>query len=228
MQKPVELSMQELGDLADIIPGPEPELEITIRRIPVFGDQPHGIIPVCEPRLDGNEMRYVTHCIETNWISSAGGYIPKFEAAFAEACGARYGIACANGTVALHLALAALGLGPGDEVVLPTFTMIATANAVTYTGARVALVDAEPQTWNLDVQQVEAKITPRTRAILPMHTYGHPVDMDPLRELAQRHNLWLVEDAAEAHGATYKGRPTGSLGHCACFSFYANKIITTG
>jgi perosamine synthetase len=228
MLKPAQLSLEELGDLAEIIPGPEPELEVSLRRIPVFGDRPPAIIPVCEPRLDGNELRYVTQCIESNWISSAGDFIPKFEAAFARACGVRYGVACANGTVALHLALAALGIGPGDEVIVPTFTMIATANAVTYTGADVVLVDSEPETWNMDVRQVEAKITERTKAIIPMHTYGHPVDMDPLLEIARRYNLWVVEDAAEAHGALYKGRKVGSLGDCAAFSFYANKIITTG
>ena len=121
-----------------------------------------------------------------------------------------------------------LGIGPGDEVIVPTFTMIATINAVTYTGATPVLVDSEPDTWNMDMNQVADKITPRTRAIMPVHTYGHPVDMDPLMELAGRHGLYVVEDAAEAHGAEYKGRPVGRLGHAGCFSFYANKIITTG
>jgi perosamine synthetase len=130
--------------------------------------------------------------------------------------------------VALHLALATLGIGPGDEVIIPTFTMIATAYAVSYTGARPVLVDSERRTWNMDLDQLEAKITERTRAIVVVHTYGHPVDMDAVRELARRHDLWVVEDAAEAHGATYKGRPAGSLGDAAAFSFYANKIITTG
>jgi perosamine synthetase len=137
-------------------------------------------------------------------------------------------VACANGTVALHLALATLGIGPGDEVILPTFTMIATINAVTYTGATPVLVDSEPVTWNMDMNHVADKITPRTRAVMPVHTYGHPVDMDPLLELAERHGFYVVEDAAEAHGAEYKGRRAGSLGDAGCFSFYANKIITTG
>lgn len=229
MLKETRLTLEELGDLADIIPGPEPALEVSIKRIPVVEtDLSKRIIPVCEPRLDGNEMKYVVNCIETNWISSAGRYIPEFEKAFAAACDCRYGVACANGTVALHLALATLGLGPGDEVIIPTFTMIATINAVTYTGATAVLVDAEPATWNMDISQVEAKITPRTKAIIPMHTYGHPVDMDPLMELARTYNLYVVEDAAEAHGARYKGRRVGSLGDCAAFSFYGNKIITTG
>jgi perosamine synthetase len=142
--------------------------------------------------------------------------------------GARYGVACANGTVALHLALATAGLGPGDEVIVPTFTIIATANAVAYLGAEPVLVDSEPATWNLDIGQVEAKITPRTKAIIPVHTYGHPVDMDSLNAIAQKYGLFVLEDAAEAHGARYKGRPVGSLGDAASFSFYGNKIITTG
>jgi perosamine synthetase len=229
MLKETRLELAELGDLAEIIPGPEPELRVSIRRIPVFqSDLTRSIIPVCEPHLDGNEMKYVTNCIETNWISSAGRYIQEFEAAFAAACDCKYGAACANGTVALHLALAALGIGPGDEVIIPTFTMIATINSVTYTGATPVLVDSETETWNMDVAQIEEKITPKTRAIIVMHTYGHPVDMDPVNELGKAHNLYVIEDAAEAHGATYKGRRVGSLGDCAAYSFYGNKIITTG
>ena len=229
MIKETRLDLSELGDLAEIIPGPEPTLEVSIKRIPVFeSDLSKRIIPVCEPRLDGNELKYVTNCIETNWISSAGRYIQGFEAAFAAACDCKYGAACANGTVALHLALATLGLGPGDEVILPTFTMIATINTVTYTGAQAVLVDSELRTWNMDVTQIESKITPRTRAIVVVHTYGHPVDMDPVMDIARRHNLYVLEDAAESHGARYKGRRTGSLGDCAAFSFYGNKIITTG
>jgi perosamine synthetase len=167
-------------------------------------------------------------CLESNWISSAGKYIPAFEEKFAAECECAYGIACANGTIALHLALAALGLEPDDEVILPTFTMIATINAVTYTGARPVLVDAEPCTWNMDIEQVAAKITPRTRVIMPVHIYGHPVDMDPIMEMAEKHDIFVLEDAAEAHGAEYKGRRAGGLGHAGAFSFYANKIITTG
>ena len=229
MLKETRLELEDLGDLADIIPGPEPELQVSIRRIPVFqSDLSRSIIPVCEPRLDGNEMKYVTNCIETNWISSAGRYIQDFEEAFAVACDCEYGAACANGTVALHLALATLGIGPGDEVIIPTFTMIATINAVAYTGATPVLVDSEPETWNMDIAQVEAKITPQTKAIIAMHTYGHPVDMDPIMDLARAHDIYVVEDAAEAHGARYKGRRIGGLGDCAAFSFYGNKIITTG
>ena len=229
MLRPRELKLEEMGDLAEIIPGPEPTLIAQRHPIPQFGAPTRRpIIPVCEPWLAGNELKYITEAVETNWISSAGGYIHRFEALFAEKMGARYGVACANGTVALHLALATLGLEPGDEVIIPTFTMIATANAVTYLGAKPVLVDSEPVTWNMDVNQVEAKITRRTKAIIPVHTYGHPVDMDALNAIAQKHGLFVLEDAAEAHGARYKDRPVGSLGDAACFSFYGNKIITTG
>ena len=229
MLQPADLKPEELGDLAEVIPGRDPELRISISRIPVSEtDLQSHVIPVCEPTLGGNEAEYVLDCIESNWISSAGKYIPRFEETFAEACDAQYGVACANGTVALHLALATLGIGPGDEVILPAFTMIATINSVTYTGATPVLVDSEPATWNLDLNQVADSITPRTRAVMPVHTYGHPVDMDPLVKMAEQHGFSIVEDAAEAHGAEYKGRKAGSLGHAGCFSFYANKIITTG
>lgn len=230
MLKPANVTPADLGeDIAPIIPGKDPELSLTINRIPVSQlDASSSIIPVCEPTLGGNEAKYVMDCIESNWISSAGKYIPLFEEKFAAECNCKYGIACANGTVALHLGLAALGIGPGDEVILPTFTMIATINAVAYTGATPVLVDSEPCTWNMDVDQVAAKITPRTKVILPVHTYGHPVDMDPLMALAEKHGIFVMEDAAEAHGAEYKGRRAGGLGHAAGFSFYGNKIITTG
>ena len=229
MLEEARLDLSELGELAEIIPGDEPELQLTIPRIPI--SQPGlgtKIIPVCEPTLAGNEAKYVMHCLETNWISSAGRYIGLFEDLFATKCDAKHAVACCNGTVALHLALAALGLGPGDEVIIPTFTMIASINAVTYTGATPVLVDAEMDTWNLDLGQLEDKITPRTKAVMVMHTYGHPVDMEPVWALAEKHGFYVLEDAAEAHGAEYKGRRIGGLGDAACFSFYANKIITTG
>ena len=220
MIKRVELNLKELGELAKIIPGQEPKLEIspTLRKK----------IPVCEPKLDGNELRYVTKCFETSWISSAGENIQKFEQEFAQACGAKYGVSCTSGTAALHLALATLGVGRGDEVIIPTFTMIATANAVTYTGAKPVLVDSEPNTWNINVKKIEEKITHRTKVIMPVHTYGHPADMDKILDIAKKYNLYVVEDAAEAHGSEYQGRKIGSMGDIACFSFYANKIITTG
>lgn len=186
------------------------------------------MIPVCEPALAGKEKDYVSDCINTNWISSNGKYIPLFEESFSKYCGAKYGIACCNGTAALHLALAAMGIKPRDEVIVPSFTMIASANAAAYCGAKPVFVDSEPRTWNIDVTKIEEKITDKTKAIMPVHIYGHPVDMDPLLEFAKKHNLLVLEDAAEAHGADYKGRKTGGLGDAACFSFYANKIITTG
>ena len=218
-----------MEEISKIIPGPEPALEVRLPRIPVIEEElTRRIIPVSDPKLDGNELRYLTQCIQSNWISSAGRFVREFEQTFAAAMGCQYGVACSNGTTALHLALAALGVGPGDEVVIPTFTMIATANAIRYTGAVPVLVDAERDTWNVDVSQVERLLTPRTRGIVVVHTYGHPVDMDPLLELAERAGLWVVEDAAEAHGARYKDRVIGSLGRASAFSFYANKIISTG
>jgi perosamine synthetase len=185
-------------------------------------------IPVYEPDLSGNELKYVTDCLESGWISSLGQYVTAFEEQFSRFCGVKYGVSVSNGTTALHLALATLGIGPGDEVIVPTFTFIATANAVTYTGARPVFVDSESATWNVAPAAIEAKITPRTRAIIVVHTYGHPADMDPILEIASKHSLHVIEDAAEAHGAEYKGRKAGSLGDMACFSFYGNKIITTG
>jgi perosamine synthetase len=186
------------------------------------------MIPVAEPLLGEKELEYVTDCVRSGWVSSLGEYVRRFEREFAAYCGVRYGVATHNGTVALHLALAALGIGPGDEVILPTLTFVATANAVAYTGATPVFVDSEPHTWNIDPQAVACAITPDTRAIIAVHLYGHPADMDPLRTQATQHGLTLIEDAAEAHGARYKGRRVGSLSDLAVFSFYGNKIITTG
>jgi len=186
------------------------------------------VLPVAEPEVGDRELEYVTECITTNWISSAGRFVTRFEENFARFCGTRYAVATSNGTVALHLALAVLGTGAGDEVIVPTLTFIATANAVTYTGARPVFVDSERQTWNIDPEKIEAAITPRTRAIIPVHLYGHPADMEPITELARKHNLYVIEDAAEAHGATCRGQMVGSIGDMACFSFFGNKIITTG
>jgi perosamine synthetase len=185
-------------------------------------------IPVANPFFIGNEKKYVDDCMESGWISSAGKYVELFENGFAEFCGVKHAIACCNGTVALHLALLALGVQAGDEVIVPTLTFVATANAVTYCGARPVFVDSETETWNLDPNRIEAEITPRTKGIVAVHLYGHPAKMRELREIARRHNLFLLEDAAEAHGAVCDGRVVGSLGDAAVFSFYANKIITTG
>ena len=186
------------------------------------------LIPVAAPSLDGNEKAYVMDCLESTWISSTGKYIERFEAAFAEFCGTKHAISCCNGTIALHLSLMALGVAPGDEVIVPTLTFISTANAVTYCGARPVFVDSEPKTWNLDPALIEAKITPRTKGIIVVHLYGHPADMNAVFAIARRHGLFVVEDAAQAHGAEYEGRRVGSMGDTGAFSFYGNKIITTG
>ncbi len=186
------------------------------------------MIPVNEPLVGESENKYVMECLRTGWISSEGHFIHDFEERWAAYCGMSYGVAVSNGTVALEIAMACLDLQPGDEVIMPTFTIISCAQAVTMCGLKPVLVDSDPRTWCMDVSQVEEKITERTRALMPVHIYGHPVDMDPLQELARKHNLIIIEDAAEAHGAEYKGRKTGGLGDLGCFSFYANKIITTG
>jgi perosamine synthetase len=185
-------------------------------------------IPVSKPALIGREKEYVMDCIESSWISSNGKYIELFEKKFAEHIGAKHALTCSNGTVALHLALLALGVGPGDEVIVPTLTYVATANAVRYTGAIPVLADSEPDTWNIDPEKIEELITDRTKAIIPVPLYGHPCDMDAIMEIATRHGLYILEDAAEALGAKYKGRLCGSMAHISTFSFYGNKTITTG
>ncbi len=186
------------------------------------------MIPVNEPKLGEKEIEYVMECLKTGWISSAGKYIEEFERCWAEYCDMPHAIAVSNGTVALEAAIACIDLHPGDEVIMPTFTIISCALAIVEHGGIPVLVDSDPDTWCMDVDQVEAKITPRTRAIMPVHIYGHPVDMDPVKALADKHGLLIIEDAAEAHGAEYKGRRCGGLGDISCFSFYANKIVTTG
>jgi len=186
------------------------------------------VIPVNEPKLGEKEIEYVMDCLKTGWISSAGKYIEEFERCWAEYCDMPHAIAVSNGTVALEAAIACLGLQPGDEVIMPTFTIISCALAVVEYGGVPVLVDSDPETWCMDVSQVEAKVTSRTKAIMPVHIYGHPVDMDPIQALADKHDLMIIEDAAEAHGAEYKGRRCGGLGDISCFSFYANKIVTTG
>ncbi|HEY5549070.1 MAG TPA: DegT/DnrJ/EryC1/StrS family aminotransferase [Coriobacteriia bacterium] len=186
------------------------------------------MIPVSEPSIGEAETAYVVEALQTGWISSAGRFIEEFERGFAHYCGRRHGIAVSNGTVALQLAVACLKLEPGDEIIMPSFTIISCALAAIYNDAVPVLVDVDPETWCMDVAQIEAKITARTRAIMPVHMYGHPVDMDVVEDIARRHGLAVVEDAAEAHGAEYGGRRCGSFGDLSCFSFYANKIITTG
>jgi perosamine synthetase len=186
------------------------------------------IIPVCEPYLNGNELKYVTDAVSTGWISSAGKYVTEFENKFASYCGCNYGVAVCNGTVALHLALVSLGIGKGDEVIIPSFTMIASAFAICYTGATPVFVDADRKSWNIDVQKIEEKITKRTKAIMPVHIFGLMCEMDIITDIAKKHNLFILEDAAEAHGAEFKGKKAGSFSDIASFSFFANKNITTG
>jgi perosamine synthetase len=193
---------------------------------PPAGRRP--FIPISNPALVGNELKYVTECVETSWVSSLGKYVTGFEDAFAEFCGTSHAITCSNGTTALHLALLALGVKPGDEVIVPTLTYVATANAVVYCGAKPVFVDSELDTWNMDPARIEALIGPNTKGIIVVHLFGHPVDMDPIMEIAARRGLFVLEDAAESPGAEYKGRRVGSIGHAATFSFFGNKIITTG
>jgi perosamine synthetase len=186
------------------------------------------MIPVAEPKLNGNEFKYLTDAFLSTWISSAGAYINRFESEFSEYCGAKYGVAVSNGTVAIHLALESFGIGEGDEVIVPDLTFAATINAVLHANATTVIVDVDPVSWCISPEAIEKAITPKTKAIIPVHVYGQPCDMDPIMALAEKHNLFVVEDAAEAHGAVYKGRKVGSIGHAATFSFFGNKIITTG
>ena len=186
------------------------------------------MIPVCEPHLNGNELKYVNDAIRTGWISSSGKYVRAFEEAFADYCGVKYAVSVCNGTVALHLALISLSIGKGDEVIIPNFTMIASAFSVCYTEAVPVFVDADEKTWNIDAVKIEKRITPRTKAIMPVHIFGNPCDMDAIQQIASRHNLFIIEDAAEAHGAKYGEKKTGSLSDIAAFSFFANKNLTTG
>lgn len=221
---PVEQLLAIFSEPVRIVPllderGQVTELAILDRRL-------H--LPVTAPSLGEKELQYVIECVLTGWISSGGKFVTRFEEVFAAFCDTRYGIATSSGTAALHLALLALGIGPGDEVIVPTLTFVATANAVSYTGARPVFVDSELGTWNMDPNEVAGAITPRTRVIIPVHLYGHPVDMDPVLEIAEHYGLPVIEDAAEAHGARYKGRCVGGIGDLGVFSFYGNKIITTG
>jgi perosamine synthetase len=187
-----------------------------------------AFVPVNEPLLNGNEEKYLVECLRTGWISSEGPFVRRFEEQFAARVGRKHGVAMSNGSVALEAAVAALELGPGDEVILPTFTIISCAAAILRAGARPVLVDCDPDTWNMRVDQVAARITPRTKAVMVVHIFGLPVDMDPLLALCEKHGLRVIEDAAEMHGQTYNGRPCGSFGDLSTFSFYPNKHVTTG
>ncbi len=186
------------------------------------------MIPVAEPALNDEDIARANECLRSGWISSAGHYIEEFERLWADYCGMSHGIAVSNGSVALNVAINVLSLQPGDEVIMPSFTIISCAQAITAVGAVPVLVDSEPLVWQMDVTRIEEKITPRTKAIMVVHMYGHPVDMDPVMDLCRRYGLLLIEDAAEAHGALYKGRRCGGFGDISTFSFFANKLITTG
>jgi perosamine synthetase len=185
-------------------------------------------IPVSEPTITEKEIEYVMQAVKSGWVSSLGEYINKFEDEFAKFVGTKYALTVANGTVGLHLALVSLGIKEGDEVIVPDLTFIATANAVKYTGAKPVFVDIDKETWCISPDDIKKKITPKTKAIIPVHLYGHPADMDPILEIAKKYNLYVIEDCAESHGAEYKGKKVGSIGDCGVFSFYGNKIITTG
>jgi perosamine synthetase len=186
------------------------------------------MIPIAEPSLGKEELNNVIEAVKSGWISSKGDFIEEFERNFSSYCDRKYGVATSNGTVALHLALKALGIGKDDEVIIPDLTFVAVANTVTYCNAKPVFVDSHPNYWCIDPEKIEEKITPRTKAIIPVHLYGHPCDMDAILDIAEEHNLYVVEDAAEAHGAEYNGKKVGSFGDVSCFSFYGNKIITTG
>lgn len=214
------------------------KLSDQIRHLPILDD--HGRLvdflswaefwkkPVMSPALGGNELKYVSDCITSNWISSQGEYVRRFEHQFAKYHGATYAVSTMNCTCALHLCLAALGIGPGDEVIVPDLTFAATANAVIHTGARPVLVDVHPEHWTINPSEISKAITSRTKAIMPVHLYGFACDMGPLLEIAREHGLFVIEDCAEALGTKYKSHPVGILGDMGCFSFFSNKIITTG
>ena len=205
----------------------QPE-ELTQSVADTVGEVPHPVIKLYRPDLSGNERKYVLECIDTSWISANGVFVSRFEQAFAKITGASHAIAVSNGTVALHLALHALGIGPGDEVIVPSFTYIASVNTIAQTGATPIFVESRLNDWLLDPDDVARKITPRTKALMIVHLYGAMCNMTALCKLAERHHLVIVEDCAEAFGCTFKGRHAGTFGTIGSFSFFGNKTITTG
>ncbi len=213
------------------------QLSIELKAIPILDKEGYFksllqykdlSIPAAKPGLHGNELLYLTDCVLSNWISSQGEYVDRFEEIFADFVGTKYAISCSNGTSALHLALLAAGVGEGDEVIVPSFTWISTANAVRYVGADVIFADINPETLNIDYEATKNLISKRTKAIIPVHLYGQPADLEMLNKVCVENEIFLIEDAAEAHGATYKNDYVGSIGSMGCFSFFGNKIITTG
>ncbi|QZY54299.1 LegC family aminotransferase [Crassaminicella profunda] len=186
------------------------------------------MIPLCIPEIRGNEWKYIKECLDTNWVSSVGSYVNKFEEDFARYIHAKKAVVTMNGTAALELALRSLGIGQGDEVIVSSLTFISPVNTIKYVGAEPVFVDVCRDTYVMDVDKIEKMITPKTKAILPVHIYGHPVDMDKVMEIAKKHNLYVIEDATESLGSLYKGKAVGTIGHIGCFSFNGNKLITTG
>lgn len=186
------------------------------------------MIPLSVPEIRGNEWKYIKECLDTNWVSSVGKYVDLFEEKFAQYLGSERAVATVNGTSALHLALRTLGVGPGDEVIVSALTFVASVNAIRYVGAIPVFADSQEDTWNMDGDKLEQLITPKTKAVIPVHIYGHPVDMDPVMKIARKHNLYVIEDATEALGSDYKGKKAGTIGDIGCFSFNGNKIMTTG
>ena len=224
----INMSTEEISELFGEAVRVIPLLDSSNRVVDLAFFDTRVYLPISEPNLGEIELKYVSECILTGWVSSAGKYVTRFEQMFSDFCGTQFGISTSSGTTALHLAMVALGIGPGDEVIVPSFTFISTANAVAFTGATPIFIDSEMATWNMDSDAIESAITNKTKAIIPVHIYGHPADMSPMIEIADKHNIAVVEDAAEAHGALYKGNKAGSLGNMGIFSFYGNKTITTG
>lgn len=199
------------------------------RHVVDYAEYDEGMhISLAQPQLNGNEYQYLMDAFLSTWISSSGKYVTKFEESFSCYCGMKYGVATSNGTAALHLALLALDIGEGDEVIVPNLTFAATINAVLYTGATPVIVDIEEESWCISPEEIECAITDKTKAIIPVHIYGQPCDMEKICDIAQKHNLYIIEDCAEAHGASFDGKKVGSFGDISCFSFFGNKVITTG
>lgn len=186
------------------------------------------MIPLCIPEIRGNEWKYIKDCLDTNWVSSVGSYVNKFEDDFAKYIGAKKAVVTMNGTAAIHLALLALGIRKGDEVIVSSLTFISPVNAIKYVGAEPVFADICEDTWVMDADKIEQLITPKTKAIMPVHIYGHPVDMKKIMDIAKKHNLYVIEDATESLGAECNGENVGTIGDIGCFSFNGNKLITTG
>ncbi len=220
----IDFLMSKLNNKISIIPLVDKDKQV----VDYFEYRQSTHFPVASPTLNGNEFKYLTDAFFSSWISSTGAYINKFENAFSHYSDCSYGVSVSNGTVALHLALVALGIGKGDEVIVPDLTFAATINAVLHANATPVIVDIEEESWCISPSEIERAITERTKAIIPVHLYGQPCDMDSIMSIATRHNLKVVEDCAEAHGALFRGKKVGSFGDIGCFSFYGNKIITTG